>query len=264
MTAAARTVLVAALGAPDCGDDGVGHAVARLLEGRLPPGPRVLARRGDMLALIDDWAGCDALICIDAAAAPDAEPGRIHRFDLAKESLPQDLSFTSSHAFGLPEAIALARTLQLAPETIVVYAIEGRRFDAGAAMTPEVLAAAAEVADRVAEEVRELSENDRTGAGNLGGKTAERRTVRVRITGRVQGVSYRAWAERNAVALGLDGWVRNTRDGAVEALFSGADEAIHDMLTRCQKGPPLAAVEKVAIVEEVGAAPTGFAVLPAA
>jgi hydrogenase maturation protease len=161
--AAASTVLVAALGAPDRGDDGVGPAVARMLEGRLPPQARALARRGDMLALIDDWAGCDALICIDAAAAPQPTPGRIHRIDLAQESLPQDLSFTSSHAFGLPEAIALARALNLAPETIVVYAIEGRCFDAGAKMTPEVLAAAGEVADRVAAEVLRLV-NERTNA----------------------------------------------------------------------------------------------------
>jgi hydrogenase maturation protease len=157
---AARTVLVAALGNPDRGDDGVGLEVARLLEGRLPAAARILARRGDMLSLIDDWAGCDALICIDAAAAPDAEPGRIHRIDLARDALPQDLSFTSSHAFGLPEAVALARALKLAPRCIVVYAIEGSRFDSGATLSPEVLAAASEVADRVAAESRRLSEND--------------------------------------------------------------------------------------------------------
>jgi hydrogenase maturation protease len=153
-------VLVAALGNPDRGDDGAGAEVARLLEGRLPPEARILARRGDMLSLIGDWAGCDALICIDAAAAPNARPGQIHRFDLAREELPQDLSFTSSHAFGLPEAIALARSLELAPPRIVVYAIEGSCFDAGAPLTEEVLTAAAEVAALVAEEARRLSEMD--------------------------------------------------------------------------------------------------------
>ncbi|MFZ1107670.1 MAG: hydrogenase maturation protease [Rhodomicrobium sp.] len=157
---AARIVLVAALGNPDRGDDGAGPEVARLLEGRLPPQARILGRRGDMLSLIEDWAGCDALICIDAAAAPAAEPGRIHRIDLTRNELPQDLSFTSSHAFGLPEAVALARALKLAPRCIIVYAIEGRCFDMGAALSAEVLAAASEVADRVAAEARRLSEND--------------------------------------------------------------------------------------------------------
>jgi hydrogenase maturation protease len=263
---AARTVLVAALGNPDRGDDGAGPEVARLLEGRLPPNARIVARRGDMLSLIDEWAGCDALICIDAAASPEAEPGRIRRFDLAREELPQDLSFTSSHAFGLPEAIALARTLDLAPPRILVYAIVGRCFDAGAALSPEVLAAAAQVADRVAAEMSRLSMNEepRTELHLMSGETAERRTLRVRITGRVQGVSYRWWTERNAVALGLQGWVRNRRDGAVEAMFSGASEAVFEMVRRCWEGPPAALVEEVAIVEEGGSAPLGFAVLPTA
>ncbi len=150
-----RKVLVAALGNPDRGDDGLGAAVAQMLAGRLPAGAEVVARRGDVLSLIEDWAGYDALVCVDAAAS-EGEPGRIHRIDLATDELPTELSFTSSHAFGLAEAIDLARVLELAPEDIVVYAVEGRRFDAGAPMTPEVLSAAAEVVDRVAAEVCRL------------------------------------------------------------------------------------------------------------
>ena len=57
----------------------------------------------------------------------------------------------------------------------------------------------------------------------------KRRTVRVRITGRVQGVCFRAWTERTASAMGLSGWVCNRRDGAVEALFSGATGQVGEM-----------------------------------
>ena len=89
-------------------------------------------------------------------------------------------------------------------------------------------------------------------------------TVRVRITGRVQGVCYRAWTERTASALGLCGWVRNRGDGAVEALFSGAAGPVAEMLRRCREGPPGALVEEVAAVEEIGAAPAGFVILPSA
>lgn len=71
------------------------------------------------------------------------------------------------------------------------------------------------------------------------------RTVHVRITGRVQGVSYRAWTEAAAAQLNLRGWVRNRRDGSVEAVFSGTGEAISDMLRRCHGGPPAARVEQV-------------------
>ncbi len=90
----------------------------------------------------------------------------------------------------------------------------------------------------------------------------EKRTVRVTITGRVQGVAYRAWTERTAKVLGLRGWVRNRRDGAVEALFSGACASVEDMLRRCREGPPAAKVSGVSIVEEGGPAPQVFEILP--
>ena len=89
-------------------------------------------------------------------------------------------------------------------------------------------------------------------------------TVRVRISGRVQGVCYRAWTQSNAKALGLSGWVRNRRDGAVEALFSGAAAQVSEMLARCRVGPPAAFVEDVAILEDGITAPLGFQVLPTA
>lgn len=95
----------------------------------------------------------------------------------------------------------------------------------------------------------------------IGTKEAERRTVRVLISGRVQGVAFRAWTEDMANALELDGWVRNRGDGRVEALFSGAAGRVAEMLRQCGEGPAAAMVGEVAIVEEGGAAPLGFAVL---
>ena len=67
-------------------------------------------------------------------------------------------------------------------------------------------------------------------------------TVRVEINGRVQGVWYRAWTEREASARGLGGWVRNCRDGSVEAVFSGPPEIVDEMLLACRSGPPAANV----------------------
>jgi acylphosphatase len=94
------------------------------------------------------------------------------------------------------------------------------------------------------------------------GKGLQRRTVRVCITGRVQGVSYRAWTESNAHALGLNGWVRNRLDGTVEAQFSGPAYQVQEMLRRCRKGPPAAEVEDVIVVEECGTVPPSFSVFP--
>ena len=70
--------------------------------------------------------------------------------------------------------------------------------------------------------------------------------VRVRIEGRVQGVWFRIWTVREASARGLDGWVRNCRDGAVEALFAGPEPAVRAMIALCWDGPPAARVSAVA------------------
>jgi acylphosphatase len=86
------------------------------------------------------------------------------------------------------------------------------------------------------------------------------RAVRVRITGVVQGVGYRAWTEQTARARGLDGWVRNRRDGSVEAVIAGDDTAVDEMLKALRVGPPSSEVEDV--MESDAEMPgTGFRVL---
>lgn len=74
---------------------------------------------------------------------------------------------------------------------------------------------------------------------------AEIRTARVRIHGRVQGVGFRAWTHHQAELHGLKGWVRNRRDGSVEAVFSGPDNLVAVMLKACQDGPAGSVVERV-------------------
>jgi acylphosphatase len=89
-------------------------------------------------------------------------------------------------------------------------------------------------------------------------------SMRVRIEGRVQGVGFRYWTEGVADDLGLAGWVRNRRDGSVEALFAGPVADVRQMIERCRDGPPSAEVAAVAFLEEGSEAPSGFAVLPTA
>jgi len=67
----------------------------------------------------------------------------------------------------------------------------------------------------------------------------------VRVRGRVQGVGYRAWVEDQATMNGLEGWVRNRRDGSVEALFAGPAQDVAEMVAACRKGPPAARVDAV-------------------
>jgi acylphosphatase len=75
--------------------------------------------------------------------------------------------------------------------------------------------------------------------------------VRLRISGRVQGVSFRAFVADEAQARGLQGWVRNRADRSVEAVLAGKTEAIDAMVETCRRGPPGAKVERLEI-EEAG------------
>lgn len=90
----------------------------------------------------------------------------------------------------------------------------------------------------------------------------EEKAVRVRITGRVQGVFYRAWTEEQARRLGLKGFVRNRRDGSVEALFAGPADAVEEMVAHCRSGPRGARVERVEAEPAEGRVPDRFEVKP--
>ena len=65
------------------------------------------------------------------------------------------------------------------------------------------------------------------------------------IHGRVQGVGYRVWTEVTALERGLEGWVRNRRDGSVEAVFGGPEADVAAMIAECRRGPPGAWVETI-------------------
>lgn len=70
-------------------------------------------------------------------------------------------------------------------------------------------------------------------------------TQRLVISGRVQGVGFRYWTAREAERRDLSGWVRNLPDGTVEALVSGSEPAVRDMVAACERGPRLANVVSV-------------------
>lgn len=74
-----------------------------------------------------------------------------------------------------------------------------------------------------------------------------REIKRLMIRGTVQRIGFRVWIEREAMSLGLKGWVRNRRDGTVEVLLAGSQPMIATMIERCRKGPPLAKVQSIEI-----------------
>ena len=86
--------------------------------------------------------------------------------------------------------------------------------------------------------------------------------ARLRIEGRVQGVGYRDWLVREARRRGLRGWVRNRRDGSVEALVAGDPATVEGVIAACARGPSLAAVDSVERQDDVDDGSAGFRQLP--
>ncbi len=78
----------------------------------------------------------------------------------------------------------------------------------------------------------------------------EKIRIRATIIGRVQGVFFRMETRKAAIQYGVTGWVRNNRDGTVEALFEGNKENVNQVLNWCRKGPALSHVEKVIEIRE--------------
>ena len=85
------------------------------------------------------------------------------------------------------------------------------------------------------------------------------KTIRIVVSGRVQGVSYRAWTRKQAERHGVAGWIRNRPDRTVEALFTGPAEAVEALLAACRRGPFAARVDGIEVSDEAEAAAiTGF------
>lgn len=86
------------------------------------------------------------------------------------------------------------------------------------------------------------------------------RRVRIQLSGRVQGVFFRASCAQRAEELGLSGWVRNVAGGGVEVTFEGTESSVEQMVSWCREGPPLARVDGFEVVDETPTGGSGFRV----
>ncbi len=90
------------------------------------------------------------------------------------------------------------------------------------------------------------------------------KTVHVFVAGRVQNVWYRAWLCETARRHDVRGWVRNRRDGSVEAVLSGSEAAVDAVFNACRSGPPAARVDEIRVAGAEAADEDGFSILPTA
>lgn len=126
------------MGNPWRGDDAAGVDVAARVGGRV--------HSGDCVRLVDDWTGLDDVVVVDAGA-PAGSPGRVSRFDAVAAPLPAARSRSSStHAFGVAEAVELGRALDRLPARLEIVVIEGADFSHDAPLSPAVGAAVEAVA----------------------------------------------------------------------------------------------------------------------
>lgn len=148
-------ILVIGVGNEYAQDDAAGLLVARKLKEEVRDNIRIIESGGEGASLIEAWKGASSAIVIDAVRS-GAEPGSIYRFDAHQKPLPVQPFRGSTHAFGLYEAIELARSLNQLPQRLIVYGVEGQNFTAGTNVSGAITQAVAAVTRSVIEEIKVL------------------------------------------------------------------------------------------------------------
>ncbi len=153
-------ILVIGIGNPDRGDDGVGIWTVEQLRLRTPYGMQMVQHSGEGTSLIELWRmnGTATVYIVDATYS-GLPAGSIQYFEIHNKPLPACFSRnTSTHAFGLAEAIELARSLDCIPRKLVIYGIEGQSFEFGASISAEVEASALRVIERLLDDIGNIAE----------------------------------------------------------------------------------------------------------
>ena len=136
-------------------DDGIGLNVIRALKARELPDTLLIESSSDGAELIEMFSSARIAILVDAVSS-GGKPGAIYRFDALTQPIPTQLSFQSTHVFGIAEAIELARVLEQLPPSLVVYAIEGENFSTGVGLSSKAREAVQKVVEQVSCEVQDV------------------------------------------------------------------------------------------------------------
>ncbi len=136
------------------GDDAAGLLVAHRLKAAQLPQVEIVETRGTVTSVLEAWKGAAGVIVVDAMVSGGA-PGAIYRFDAHGDGIPLELSrLSSSHGWGVAEALALGQVLQELPPRLIIYGIEGKTFGPGQEVSLEVAAAIPEAARRIEAEIQ--------------------------------------------------------------------------------------------------------------
>jgi hydrogenase maturation protease len=135
--------VVIGIGNPFRNDDGIGPAVAALIEELRLPGVRIVMSDGEPAGLLEAWAGTDLAVVVDAIHRVPAYPGSIHR--LTASQLEDGGTAASSHGLGMPDALRLGRALGQLPRRVMIFAVEVADTGPGTGLSDPVSAALPEI-----------------------------------------------------------------------------------------------------------------------
>jgi hydrogenase maturation protease len=150
-----KTFLVVGVGNLYRCDDAVGIHIARNLNNRKTENMSVKEQSGEGTSLMEAWEGYSHVLIVDAVSS-GSPAGSVHRLDASK-TIPSKFFSCSTHNFGVAEAIELARTLNQLPEHLQLYGVEGKNFEPGELLSPEVEPTVEKVADEIFQYITSIS-----------------------------------------------------------------------------------------------------------
>ncbi len=162
---AAHRVLLIGIGNEFRRDDTVGILMARRIKERNLLHVRVLEESGEGTRVMDLWKDAAAVIIVDATST-NGIPGAIRRIDLLTRSIPKNMTLFTTHAFGVVQAVELARGLKSLPAKMILFGIEGNDFSPGLGLSPELSTAMSGLEDLLADELTSLVQSAKSDKQN--------------------------------------------------------------------------------------------------
>jgi hydrogenase maturation protease len=150
------SILVIGVGNEFRSDDGAGILVARAIEERKLAGVAAVEQSGEGAALMNVWSEAGNVFLIDAVSS-GAPVGNICRIDARKEAFPKELRPFTTHAFGVAQAVELARRLNSLPPRLIFFGVEGKNFESGHELSPQVAHSITNVAQMLIEEISAMA-----------------------------------------------------------------------------------------------------------
>jgi hydrogenase maturation protease len=137
-------------------DDGVGIMIAEKIGRKRIRGVHIEKASGEGTSLMETWKGFNNVIIVDAVSS-DSAPGEIHRIKVDNESVPAKILRSSTHSFGLAEAIEISRSMNCLPPNLQIFGIEGENFESGFGISEPVKNSAGRVSEEIVKYIESIN-----------------------------------------------------------------------------------------------------------